>query len=135
MQRGTLIYGLPGSGKTTLGARLGEIARKTRPVVLLDGDVMRKAWPEIGYDDAGRAENMRRLFELAEFYADRGFHPVVSAVAPYRHHRRPFLDAGYRSICLLTAFVDRGHSNPSFDPPGPTCLLIQSENEIRKLYR
>jgi sulfate adenylyltransferase len=82
--------GLSAAGKSTtaeaLRTQLGE--RTTRPVTLLDGDVVRKTlWPELGFSRADRDTNIRRLGTLAARITESGGIAICASIAPYARLR------------------------------------------------
>jgi bifunctional enzyme CysN/CysC len=83
------LTGLSGSGKSTVAV---EVERKLvaagRPAYLLDGDNLRHGLnADLGFSAADRAENVRRVSEVARLFADAGLVAVVSLVSPYRADR------------------------------------------------
>ncbi len=78
------LTGLPGAGKTTLAQGLADSLRQLgRPAVILDGDELRRGVSrDLGFDDADRAENMRRVAEFAKLINDSGIDAVVALVSP-----------------------------------------------------
>jgi hypothetical protein len=67
--------GLPSSGKSTLAARL------PGPVQVLDGDVLRADFfPELGFSQADRTENVRRTGRLALMLARHGVTVLVPVI-------------------------------------------------------
>ncbi len=59
-----------------------------RPAYLLDGDNLRHGLNAgLGFSAADRAENVRRVGEVARLFADAGLVAVVSLVSPYRVDR------------------------------------------------
>ncbi|MGE0446182.1 MAG: adenylyl-sulfate kinase, partial [Vicinamibacterales bacterium] len=61
------LYGRSAAGKTTLATALAaSLRREGRLVMLLDGDAVRASLNrDLGFDDAGRTENIRRIAEVA----------------------------------------------------------------------
>jgi adenylyl-sulfate kinase len=87
---GTVWFtGLSASGKSTLAdatARL--LADRGRASYLLDGDNLRHHLnADLGFDRAGRAENVRRIGEVARLMADAGLVTLVPVISPYRADR------------------------------------------------
>lgn len=76
------ITGLSGAGKTTLAEALVErMRRRGRPVVLVDGDVIRDLFgASLGFDVDARRVQIGRLQALARFLADQGVDVVVAAL-------------------------------------------------------
>ncbi len=85
------LTGLSGSGKSTIAnilmAKLMEVG--TRPVTLLDGDLVRKNLSsELGFSKEHRDLNIRRIgFVASEITKNRGV-AVCAPIAPYRAVRR-----------------------------------------------
>jgi bifunctional enzyme CysN/CysC len=81
--------GLPGSGKSTIAnlveRRLVTLGRQT---MLLDGDNLRQGLnADLGFDAAARAENVRRVGEVARLMVDAGLIVLVALVSPFRADR------------------------------------------------
>lgn len=76
--------GLPGAGKTTLAQALAAQLQQQRcSVVVLDGDELRKGLTrDLGFSDADRSENMRRVAEVAKLFNQAGTHALVALVSP-----------------------------------------------------
>ncbi len=82
--------GLSGSGKSTI-ANLVEkqLFALGRHTYLLDGDNVRHGLNrDLGFDDAGRVENIRRVGEVSKLMADAGLIVMVSFISPFRAERR-----------------------------------------------
>jgi bifunctional enzyme CysN/CysC len=82
--------GLSGSGKSTIAnlveKRLAALGRHT---YLLDGDNVRHGLNrDLGFTDADRVENIRRVGEVAKLMADAGLITLVSFISPFRAERR-----------------------------------------------
>ena len=83
--------GLSGSGKSTLAnallVRLLELG--TRPVTLLDGDVVRKHLSsELGFSKEHRNLNVQRIGFVASEITKNGGVAICAPIAPYHHARR-----------------------------------------------
>ncbi len=82
--------GLSGSGKSTI-ANIVEAKLHTRGVrtYLLDGDNVRHGLNrDLGFTDADRVENIRRIAEVAALMVDAGLVVLVSFISPFRAERR-----------------------------------------------
>jgi bifunctional enzyme CysN/CysC len=82
--------GLPGAGKSTI-ANLVEAALHARGVhtLLLDGDNVRHSLNrDLGFTEADRVENIRRIGEVAKLMTDAGLIVLCSFISPFRAERR-----------------------------------------------
>ena len=82
--------GLSGAGKSTIAnlveKQLHALGRHT---YLLDGDNVRHGLNrDLGFTDADRVENIRRVAEVARLMADAGLIVLVSFISPFRAERR-----------------------------------------------
>src|SRR4051812_30262662 len=76
------IVGLSGSGKTTLATVFSKKLRVTIPnLVVLDGDVVRQLYGnDLGYEEADRAIQIKRIQNLALFLERQGILVIVAAL-------------------------------------------------------
>jgi bifunctional enzyme CysN/CysC len=83
------LTGLPASGKSTIGRAVEErLVRAGRPAFLLDGDNLRHGLNgDLGFDEAARAENVRRTAHVAKLLTECGAVALVSLVSPYAADR------------------------------------------------
>jgi bifunctional enzyme CysN/CysC len=81
--------GLSGAGKSTLALALErELFAKGYQVYVLDGDNIRTGLnANLGFSPDDRAENIRRVGEVASLFADAGFLVISSFISPYRSDR------------------------------------------------
>jgi bifunctional enzyme CysN/CysC len=99
--------GLSGAGKSTI-ANLVEkkLARMNRHTFLLDGDNVRHGLNrDLGFTDADRVENIRRVGEVAKLMTDAGLIVITAFISPFRAERemvRQMLPAGE----FIEVFVD-----------------------------
>jgi len=91
-QRPAVLWftGLPGSGKSTISnlveKRLHTLGCHT---YVLDGDNVRHGLnKDLGFTEADRVENIRRVSEVAALFADAGLIVIVSFISPYRADRQ-----------------------------------------------
>lgn len=82
--------GLSGAGKSTLALALErELFARGWQVYVLDGDNIRSGLcRDLGFGPEDRAENIRRVGEVAALFADAGFLVVSSFISPYRADRQ-----------------------------------------------
>ena len=101
--------GLSGSGKSTVAVELERrLVASGRPAYVLDGDNLRHGLnANLGFSAPDRAENVRRVGEVAKLFADAGMVAIVSLVSPYRGDRelvrQAHQDAG---LPFVEVFVD-----------------------------
>lgn len=82
--------GLSGSGKSTI-ANLVEkkLHAAGHDTYMLDGDNVRHGLnKDLGFTDADRVENIRRVAEVARLFVDSGTIVLVSFISPFRSERR-----------------------------------------------
>ena len=108
-QRPRILWftGLSGSGKSTIANLLErELLAAGRHTYLLDGDNVRHGLNrDLGFTDADRVENIRRVGEVAKLMVDAGLIVLVSFISPFRAERemvRKMVDEGE----FLEIFVD-----------------------------
>ncbi len=84
------LTGLPGSGKSTLAFELERsLFAMGRQVYVMDGDNLRHGLnSDLGFSPDDRAENIRRVGEVAALYAGAGMITVTAFISPYRVARR-----------------------------------------------
>ncbi|MEW9806891.1 sulfate adenylyltransferase subunit CysN [Mesorhizobium sp. ZMM04-5] len=82
--------GLSGSGKSTIANLLEKkLHASGRHTYILDGDNVRHGLNrDLGFTDADRVENIRRVAEVARLMADAGLIVIVSFISPFRAERR-----------------------------------------------
>lgn len=82
--------GLSGSGKSTIANLLEkQLHQNDRHTYLLDGDNVRHGLcRDLGFTDADRVENIRRIGEVARLMVDAGLIVLVSFISPFRSERR-----------------------------------------------
>lgn len=108
-QRGVAVWmtGLSGSGKSTIAIELERRLHDAgRYAVVLDGDNIRTGInANLGFSDADRTENIRRIAEVAKLFVQHGAVVVCSFVSPtiaIREQARTIIGAGD----FLEVFVD-----------------------------
>jgi bifunctional enzyme CysN/CysC len=97
------LTGLSGAGKSTIA---DVIERKLlglgRHTMLLDGDNVRHGLNrDLGFTDADRVENIRRVGEVAKLMAEAGLIVICSFISPFRAERRMI-----RELTAPTSFLE-----------------------------
>jgi adenylylsulfate kinase (apsK)/sulfate adenylyltransferase, large subunit len=124
-QRACVLWftGLSGAGKSTVAnlveKRLHALGRHT---YTLDGDNVRHGLnKDLGFTDADRVENIRRVAEVSRLMVDAGLIVLVSFISPFRSERRlarELMQPGE----FLEVFVD-------------TPLAEAEKRDVKGLYR
>ncbi|HEX2340068.1 MAG TPA: sulfate adenylyltransferase subunit CysN [Vicinamibacterales bacterium] len=115
--------GLSGAGKSTIAnlleKRLHAMGRHT---YLLDGDNVRHGLnKDLGFTDADRVENIRRVAEVSRLMVDAGLIVLVSFISPFRAERR-----------MARALLEKGEFFEVFvDAPLP----VAESRDPKGLYR
>lgn len=90
-QKGATLWftGLSGSGKSTVAVALEKVLHaQGRLAYRLDGDNVRMGINKnLGFSAEDRAENIRRIGEVAKLFVDAGVIVLSSFVSPYRADR------------------------------------------------
>ena len=99
--------GLSGSGKSTIAnaleTRLHQMGRHT---YILDGDNVRHGLNrDLGFTDADRVENIRRIGEVAKLMVDSGLIVMTAFISPFRSERRLARDL-FSDGQFIEIFVD-----------------------------
>jgi bifunctional enzyme CysN/CysC len=99
--------GLSGSGKSTIANLLEKrLHADGKHTYILDGDNVRHGLNrDLGFTEADRVENIRRVAEVAKLLVDAGLLVIVAFISPFRAERqlaRALFDAGE----FIEVFVD-----------------------------
>jgi bifunctional enzyme CysN/CysC len=83
------LTGLSSAGKSTIAIELErELFRLGRHPYVLDGDNIRHGLgSDLGFSPEDRAENIRRIGEVAKLFADAGLICITAFISPYRADR------------------------------------------------
>ncbi len=99
--------GLSGSGKSTVANLLEKrLTAEGKHAYILDGDNVRHGLnKDLGFTEAARVENIRRVAEVAKLMADAGLIVLVSFISPFMNERRLAREiAG--DVEFIEAYVD-----------------------------
>jgi len=92
LQRPAMLWftGLSGSGKSTIANIVEKrLFARGRHTYILDGDNVRHGLnQDLGFTDADRVENIRRVGEVAKLMVDSGLMVMTSFISPFRAERR-----------------------------------------------
>ena len=99
--------GLSGAGKSTIANALEKrLHAMGRHTYMLDGDNIRHGLnKDLGFTDADRVENIRRVAEAARLFVDAGLIVMVSFISPFRSERRMARDL-FDQGEFIEVFVD-----------------------------
>jgi bifunctional enzyme CysN/CysC len=90
--QGKVIWftGLSGSGKSTIANALEKaLHAEGRRTYILDGDNVRQGLnKDLGFTDADRVENIRRVAEVAKLMMDAGLIVMTAFISPFRAERQ-----------------------------------------------
>ena len=115
--------GLSGAGKSTIANAVErQLHAAGKHTYILDGDNVRHGLNrDLGFTDADRVENIRRVVEVAALMADAGLIVLVSFISPFRAERR-----------MARARVPHGQFFEIFvDTP----LEVAEARDVKGLYR
>ena len=147
------MYGLSGSGKSTIARSLEkELQKRGNICLILDGDQLRSGLnADLGFDDSSRAENIRRTAEIAKILSNQGFIVIVSVITPQRKFRdaaRTIIGPDFSEVYVKASFETCQQRDPkglykkvaagqvpnftgkhsSFEEPEKAQLIIDTEN-------
>ena len=116
------LTGLSGSGKSTIANAIEKkLAQMNRHTFLLDGDNVRHGLnKDLGFTEADRIENIRRVGEVARLMTDAGLIVITAFISPFRAERemvRQMMQPGE----FIEVFID-------------TPLQIAEQRDVKGLY-
>ena len=115
--------GLSGAGKSTI-ANLVEkkLHRMNRHTFLLDGDNVRHGLnKDLGFTDADRVENIRRIGEVARLMTDAGLIVITAFISPFRAERQ-LVRAMMEKEEFIEIYID-------------TPLQVAEHRDVKGLYK
>ena len=117
------LTGLSGAGKSTIADLVEQkLASQRRHTFLLDGDNVRHGLcSDLGFSDADRAENVRRVSEVVKLLTDAGLIVITAFISPFQAERtrvRQLLQPGE----FFEIFID-------------TPLALGEARDVKGLYK
>ena len=121
--RAVWLTGLSGAGKSTIANALERaLNHQGKRTYILDGDNIRQGLNrDLGFSDADRAENIRRVAQVARLFVDAGVIVVVAFISPFRAERQAAREL-FAPGDFLEVFVD-------------VPLALAEERDPKGLYR
>ena len=123
--RGTILWftGLAGSGKSSLAHAVEEqLHQRGCHTFVLDGDNVRHGLcSDLGFSDADRAENIRRISEVAKLFLEAGVIVLTAFISPFRDDR-----AAARKIAPHGDFIEIFCDSP---------IEVCEERDVKGLYK
>jgi len=115
--------GLSGSGKSTIANEVEkQLNLMNRHTFLLDGDNIRHGLnKDLGFTDADRVENIRRVGEVAKLMTDAGLIVLTAFISPFRAERQMVRDMLPNGE-FIEVFVD-------------TPLEVAEARDVKGLYK
>ncbi|MEL6857093.1 MAG: sulfate adenylyltransferase subunit CysN [Pseudomonadota bacterium] len=115
--------GLSGSGKSTIANALQQkLFAMGKHTFVLDGDNVRHGLnKDLGFTDADRVENIRRVSNVAKLMSDAGLITLVSFISPFRSERQMA-----RSMMADGEFVEIFVDTP---------LAVAEQRDVKGLYK
>jgi bifunctional enzyme CysN/CysC len=117
------LTGLSGAGKSTIANQVEtDLQARGIHTYLLDGDNVRHGLNrDLGFTDADRVENIRRVAEVAKLMVDAGLIVIVSFISPFRSERE-MARSLFKPGRFFEVYVD-------------TPLEVAEERDPKGLYR
>ncbi len=115
--------GLSGSGKSTIANEVEKkLALMNRHTFLLDGDNVRHGLnKDLGFTEADRIENIRRVGEVARLMTDAGLIVLTAFISPFRAERQ-MVRSMLEDAEFIEIFVD-------------TPLEVAEKRDVKGLYK
>ena len=116
------LTGLSGSGKSTIANAIEKkLAQMNRHTFLLDGDNVRHGLnKDLGFTEADRIENIRRVGEVARLMTDAGLIVITAFISPFRAERE-MVRQMMQPVEFIEVFID-------------TPLHIAEQRDVKGLY-
>jgi adenylylsulfate kinase len=104
-----MMTGLSGSGKSTLALALqAALTKENIKSEVIDGDVYRHTInKDLGFSEADRRENIRRLFNIAGTAQQQGVIAIVAAINPYNDFRAQLSSSSGAKIVYIKCSIEQ----------------------------
>ena len=132
-----VLYGQPGSGKTTIGKLLAEHLDTPH---LIDGDEFRNMFKNEDYGFGGRKKNIRAANAVATYLNKKSNpygHVVVSLVNPYEQFRNELKEDNedqVKQVLLISNRELRKEYHVKNFEPGKPDHIINTDRNVEKTW-
>ena len=130
-----ILYGQPGSGKTSLGKLL---AKHLDTPFVIDGDEFREMFENKNYSMVGRQENIKNANAVATYLNKKGKEGKWTAVycrdAPNSIKGHPVNKETHVVMCLVNPYEHLRRDLKSNNKGQVIEILLECERELRKEY-
>ena len=111
-----LVFGLPGSGKTTFATKLKEMFGDR--AMHFNADTVRKEANDWDFSDEGRRRQANRMRSSAEMAHNMGKHAILDFVCPKQEYRN-IIEADYEIYMKIPPVRDFPDTTAMFEKPEP----------------
>ena len=132
-----VLYGQPGSGKSTIGLLLAE---KLNTPFIIDGDEFREMFTNKNYGKKGRKENIKNANAVATYLNKKSNgdgHVVMSLVNPYKQLRDELIDNNKDQVMqiLLTSTRElrKEYHVKDFEPGTPN-FTVDTDGDVQTTW-
>jgi len=134
-----LVFGLPGSGKTTFATKLKELFGDK--AIHFNADTVRKEANDWDFSEEGRRRQANRMRSSAEMAKNMGKHAILDFVCPKREYRN-LINADYTVYMAIPPVRDYPDTTAVFEKPNsPEELFVwdinsyeESDKSVYELY-
>ncbi len=134
--RTILVFGLPGSGKTTFAAKLKELFGDN--AIHFNGDEFRKTYNDWDFSEEGRWRQVERMRNAALNAHTEGKHAILDFVCPKQEYRN-LIEADYEVYMKIPPVRDFPDTTAMFEKPERLFVwdiesYAESDKSVADLY-
>ncbi len=134
--RTILVFGLPGSGKTTFAAKLKELFGDR--AIHFNGDEFRKTYNDWDFSEEGRRRQAERMRNAVLNAHAEGKHAILDFVCPKQEYRN-LIDADYEVYMAIPPVRDYPDTTAMFEKPEGLFVwdiesYAESDKSVADLY-